>query len=69
MINVTLDGEKRTVSLTDCSLCTFIMNQGFEHSIIIVRLNGDIVLYEEHKTRLLKDGDMIEVEHVLLAGG
>lgn len=69
MINVTLDGEKRTVSLTDRSLCTFIKNQGFERSIIIVRLNGDIVLYEEHKTQLLKDGDILEVEHVLLAGG
>lgn len=69
MINVTLDGEKKTVSSTDRSLCTFIKSQGFERSIIIVRLNGDIVLYEEHKKRLLNDGDMIEVEHVLLAGG
>lgn len=69
MISVTLDGEKRTVSSTDRSLCTFIKNEGFERSIIIVRLNGDIVLYEEHKTRLLKDADIIEIEHVLLAGG
>ncbi len=69
MISIIFDGVKRDISLSECTLKSFLETEDLKKSIILIRINGEIVLYKDHETCLLNNGDKIDVEHILLGGG
>jgi thiamine biosynthesis protein ThiS len=69
MIKIIFNGKKREILKSEKTLKALIEKKGFKRDLIIIKVNGKYIVYEEMKNCRLKDGDIIETEHVLMTGG
>lgn len=69
MIRILVNGKERVIETHNCTLDEFMKEEKIVRGLVIVKINGQVVMYEDHKSYVLKLDDNIEIEHVLLAGG
>ena len=66
MLNITINGEPRQFA-APLSVAGLVEQLGYAGKRIAVERNGEIVPKGEHATRLLADGDQLEI--VVAVGG
>ncbi len=66
MIEVTLNGQPVTIA-PHCSIAELLAQTKRSGPAIAVEINGDVVPREQHATRVVEAGDVLEV--VTLVGG
>lgn len=69
MVNIIYNGKAKKIPVSGYTLETLLKEEGHKRDLIIIKINGRIVSFEDHKSKDLKKGDIVEVEHVLLSGG
>ena len=69
MAKVVFNGKKREILKSVITMKDLIEREGFKRDLIIIKVNGKLIVYDDIKNYRLKDGDIIETEHVLMSGG
>lgn len=67
MLELTLNGERRSFSETSLSVAGLIDQLGYTGKRIAVERNGEIVPRSQHGSTLLASGDQLEI--VVAVGG
>ena len=67
MIEITLNGEKRTVSETE-SLAALIEHLDVGKRRVAVVRNGDVIRREDCASTLLANGDTVDIVHMVGGG-
>ncbi|MFC4388674.1 sulfur carrier protein ThiS [Gracilibacillus marinus] len=63
-----INGENVTINEDIQTIADVIDTLGLKNKIVIIELNGDIVLKEEHPNRKVKHGDRMELVHFVGGG-
>lgn len=66
-MNVILNGKPHTLS-ADATVTDLLATIGFAGRPVVVELNKEALLPREHVSRVLKDGDVIEVVQITAGG-
>jgi sulfur carrier protein len=66
-MNITLNGEPCALS-NERTVADLLANHGYQNKRVAVEINRQIVPRSEHASRLLNDGDRIEIVHAIGGG-
>lgn len=67
MLNITLNGEKKSFDLPGMTVSALVELLGYTGKRIAIERNGEIVPKSQHSTTSLADGDTLEI--VVAVGG
>ena len=67
MVEITLNGEKRTLAEALTLAAVIESLELGERRIAVVR-NGDVIRREDYASTLLADGDMVDIVHMVGGG-
>lgn len=66
-MDIQLNGQPRQVDTTS-TLATLLRDEGLAERRVAVEVNGEIVPRSQHASRVLQDGDRVEIVHALGGG-
>ncbi|MGN6514163.1 MAG: sulfur carrier protein ThiS [Lysobacteraceae bacterium] len=67
-MDIRLNGAPRTIPGEHCSIARLLEDAGLAGQRVAVEVNGEIVPRGAHPTRLLREGDRVEIVHALGGG-
>lgn len=67
-MRITLNAEDETWAEDKLTIRDILARKHWSFPLIIARLNGDLVEREDYATRIVRDGDALELYH-LVSGG
>lgn len=67
-MKIILNNREVTFEEIDLTIAKIILDYNFTYKRLVVRINGKVVKNEDHEATKVKDGDRVEVIH-LMAGG
>lgn len=67
-MEITLNNTKEIISEENISVADLIRIKNFTFRLLVTKVNGQLVRKEDRETVLIKEGDDVEVMH-LISGG
>lgn len=67
MIRLTINGKQREIE-SEVDVSTFLRRHGRNPRLVVVELNGEIIRMTDYEATVLRDGDVLELAH-MVAGG
>lgn len=67
-MDITLNNRKETIEADQLTLNELIQHKNFTFKLLVTKINGKLVRIPDRDKAVVKDGDKVEVMH-LISGG
>jgi sulfur carrier protein len=67
-MKINLNNTETELNFCDISVRDLLVVQKFTFKMLIIKINGTLVKKEEYETTIIRDGDKVDVIH-LISGG
>ena len=67
-MEITLNNNKEVLEFDVISIADLIRHKNYTFHLLVTRLNGRLVRKEERDTALIRDGDRVQILHMISGG-
>ena len=67
-MEITLNNNKEILEFDAISITDLIRHKNYTFHMLVTRLNGRLVRKEERDTALIRDGDRVQILHMISGG-